>query len=90
MNSGTTDIVVPAAYKQLRLWRGTSIPNLANGASATLGAGLGTLGYEWDIDADNGFRPPGAFRLSQTTSTSARSSQITGRGPWEDKQRLIT
>ncbi|WP_367765957.1 DUF4082 domain-containing protein [Arthrobacter sp. HS15c] len=71
VNSGTTDIVVPAAYKQLRLWRGTSIPNLANGASATLGAGLGTLGYEWDIDADNGFRPPGTFRLSQTTSTSA-------------------
>ena len=68
---GLPDIVVPAAYKQLRLWRGTSIPNLANGASATLGAGLGTLGYEWDIDADNGFRPPGAFRLSQTTSTSA-------------------
>ena len=71
VNSGTTDIVVPSAFKQLRLWRGTSIANLANGASATLGAGLGTLGYEWDIDADNGFRPPGTFRLSQTNSTSA-------------------
>lgn len=71
VNSGTTDIAVPAAYKQLRLWRGTSIPGMANGASVTLGAGLGTLGYEWDIDADNGFRPPGLFRLSQTTSTSA-------------------
>ena len=71
VNSGTTDIEVPAAYKQLRLWRGTSIANLAAGASATLGAGLGTLGYEWDIDADNGFRPPGAFRLSNTVSSSA-------------------
>ncbi|WP_240689916.1 DUF4082 domain-containing protein [Arthrobacter sp. PAMC25564] len=71
VNSGTTDIVVPAAYKQLRLWRGTSIANLAAGASATLGAGVGTLGYEWDIDADNGFRPAGSFRLSNTVSSSA-------------------
>ncbi|UZX05187.1 DUF4082 domain-containing protein [Arthrobacter sp. CDRTa11] len=71
VNSGTTDIVVPSAFKHLRLWRGTSIPGMANGASVTLGAGLGTLGYEWDIDADNGFRPPGAFRLSHTNSTNA-------------------
>ncbi|WP_237563608.1 N,N-dimethylformamidase beta subunit family domain-containing protein, partial [Arthrobacter sp. H-02-3] len=71
VNSGTTDIVVPSTYKQLRLWRGTSIANLAAGASATLGAGLGTLGYEWDIDADNGFRPAGSFRLSNTVSSSA-------------------
>lgn len=71
VNSGTTDIVVPSTYKQLRMWRGTSIPSLADGASATLGAGLGTLGYEWDMDADNGFRPPGTFRLSHTQSTSA-------------------
>ena len=71
VNSGTTDIQVPSAFKQLRLWRGTSIPGMANGASVTLGAGSGTLGYEWDIDADNGFRPPGTFRLSQTTNTSA-------------------
>ena len=26
-----------------------------------------TLGYEWDDDADNGFRPAGQFRLSSTT-----------------------
>ena len=26
-----------------------------------------TLGYEWDEDADNGFRPAGQFRLSSTT-----------------------
>lgn len=71
VNSGTTDIVVPAAYKQLRLWRGTSIPAMASGASVTLGSGLGTLGYEWDSDAVNGFRPAGSFRLSQTTNTAA-------------------
>ncbi len=26
-----------------------------------------TLGYEWDEDPDNGFRPAGSFRLSSTT-----------------------
>ncbi|WP_457964493.1 DUF4082 domain-containing protein [Arthrobacter sp. D1-29] len=71
VNSGTADIDVPSAFKHLRFWRGTSIPGMANGALVTLGDGLGTLGYEWDIDADNGFRPPGAFQLSHTNSNSA-------------------
>ncbi|MEA2534508.1 MAG: large repetitive protein [Actinomycetota bacterium] len=71
VNSGTTDIKVPAAYAQLRLWRNTPVASLAAGQSITLGAGLGTLGYEWDADTDNGFRPAGLFDLSSTTSTSA-------------------
>ena len=33
----------------------------------TLSPGTGTLGYEWDIDLDNGFRPAGLFDLSSTT-----------------------
>ena len=37
----------------------------------TLGPGDGTLGYEWDAEPDNGFRPAGLFDLSSTTSTSA-------------------
>ncbi len=37
----------------------------------TLGPGTGTLGYEWDIEVDNGFRPAGLFDLSSTTSTDA-------------------
>ena len=37
---------------------------------ATLPAG--TLGYEWDADPDNGFRPAGRFRLSSTTVTGAQ------------------
>ena len=45
--------------------------NLAAGQSATLGPGDGTLGYEWDTEPDNGFRPTGLFDLSSTTSTSA-------------------
>jgi hypothetical protein len=62
---GTTSIVVPEIYGKMRLWRNTSIANLAPGASATLP--FGTLGYEWDEDLDNGFRPAGLVRLSSTT-----------------------
>jgi hypothetical protein len=73
VNSGTTDIKVPSAYSKLRFWRNTAVAGLGNGQTLTLGAGLGTLGYEWDADSDNGFRPAGAFRLSATTSTTAET-----------------
>ena len=57
VNSGTSDIKVPAKYGKLRLWRNTA----ARGADARPDAdalpGTGTLGYEWDVDVDNGFRP---------------------------------
>src|SRR5215472_7182238 len=72
VNAGTTDIQVPAYYSKLRLWRNTAVANLQPGQTATLGAGIGTLGYEWDVDADNGFRPAGLFELSSTTDTSAQ------------------
>jgi len=62
-------ITVPAEDGKMRLWRNTSVANLAAGQSATLPTG--TVGYEWDVDADNGFRPPGLFRLSTTTVPSA-------------------
>src|SRR5205814_3156171 len=69
VNSGTTDITVPSRYSKLRFWRNTPVAVLPSGNSITLGAG--TLGYEWDVDADNGFRPPGLFDMSATTVTSA-------------------
>jgi hypothetical protein len=47
------------------------VASLTGSQSVTLGAGLGTLGYEWDTDPDNGSRPPGEFDLSSTTSSSA-------------------
>jgi hypothetical protein len=62
---GSNGIEVPAADGKLRLWRNTSVAALAPGQVATLAAG--TLGYEWDEDLDNGFRPAGLFRLSLTT-----------------------
>jgi hypothetical protein len=58
-------IKVPASFKSLRFWNNTSIRNLAAGATKTFAAG--TLGYEWDEDLDNGFRPPGLIDLSSAT-----------------------
>ena len=64
--SAAIGIQVPAEYANLRLWRNTSVAALQPGEVAQLAAG--TLGYEWDEDPDNGFRPPGQFRLSSTTA----------------------
>jgi hypothetical protein len=58
-------IKVPAADGKMRFWRNTSIANLSSGQTATLGPNV--LGYEWDEDLNNGFRPPGAINLSTTT-----------------------
>jgi hypothetical protein len=65
VNRGSAAITVPAAYSKLRIWRNTSIATLSPGQTATFGTN--TLGYEWDEDLDNGFRPAGLFDLSSTT-----------------------
>ncbi len=67
VNAGTADIKVPAANGKLRLWRNTAAATLGTGQTLTLGSGIGTLGYEWDLDIDNGFRPAGLLDLSTTT-----------------------
>ncbi len=67
VNSGTADLTVPYQYSKLRIWHNTAVANLSPGQSTTLSPGAGTLGYEWDVDANNGFRPPGEFDLSSTT-----------------------
>ena len=58
-------IIVPAEYARLRFWRNTDVARLEPGERAVLLKGL--LGHEWDEDLDNGFRPAGLFRLSETT-----------------------
>ena len=58
-------LIVPAEYAALRFWRDTEVSELKRGERAVLLKGL--LGHEWDEDLDNGFRPPGLFRLSETT-----------------------
>ena len=50
---------------EMRFWRNTSVANLTGNQTATLGDHV--LGYEWDEDIDNGFRPAGLFHLSTTT-----------------------
>ncbi len=60
-------IQVPEAEGKMRLWRNTSVATLGAGQVATFPTG--TLGYEWDTDLDNGFRPPGLIRMSSTTIT---------------------
>ncbi len=58
-------MTVSAEDGKMRLWRDTSIANLAPGQTATLTPNV--LGYEWNEDLDNGFRPPGAINYSSTT-----------------------
>ncbi len=67
VNSGSAEITVPAQYGKLRLWRNTAVANLKTGQTLTLAPEADTLGYEWDEDVDNGFRPAGEFDLSSTT-----------------------
>ncbi|MEC4749602.1 N,N-dimethylformamidase beta subunit family domain-containing protein [Methylomicrobium sp. Wu6] len=70
VNDGaTTSITVPEADGKMRFWRNTSIATLAPGNTATLPNG--TLGYEWDVDLDNGVRPAGLIRLSTTIVNNA-------------------
>jgi hypothetical protein len=77
VNDGATaGITVPAAEGRLRLWRDTPLATQAAGASTTLP--VGTLGYEWDVDVDNGVRPPGLVRLSSTTVSNAPVLQDNG------------
>ena len=71
VNSGSTDITVPSAYSKLRFWRNTRVASLGSGQSLRLAPGSNDLGYEWDVDADNGFRPAGLMDMSSTTFTNA-------------------
>jgi len=64
-DASSGDIRVPAQFGGLRLWRNTAAATLPPGGSLKLGSS--TLGFEWDVDADNGFRPAGSIRLSSTT-----------------------
>jgi len=76
VNCCTDAIQVPAADGKLRFWRHTSVAALASGQIATLPSG--TLGYEWDVDADNGHRPAGSMRLSTTTLNMPQVLQDNG------------
>lgn len=55
---------VPSAFSQLRWWRNTEVARLETGQTYYSLPGL--LGHEWDEDLDNGYRPQGLIRLSDT------------------------
>ncbi|WP_214409858.1 DUF4082 domain-containing protein [Sphaerisporangium fuscum] len=59
-------LTVPAADGKMRFWRGTSVANQVTGSVSI----PGLVGYEWDEDIDNGFRPKGLVPLSSTTATA--------------------
>ncbi|MGW4207625.1 DUF4082 domain-containing protein [Lentzea sp. NPDC004789] len=69
-------IQVPAEDGKMRFWRNTSVANQSAGQVATLAPS--SLGYEWDEDVDNGFRPNNMIRLSKTTQTVAAKIQDYG------------
>ncbi len=58
-------LTVPSNFSQLRFWRNTAIARLA--ANQTYTFPYAILGYEWDEDLDNRFRPAGVVDLSSTT-----------------------
>jgi hypothetical protein len=57
-------ILVPQADGQMRFWRNTAVATLGSGQTYTTPAGV--LGYEWDMDLDNGARPAGLIDMSTT------------------------
>jgi N,N-dimethylformamidase beta subunit-like, C-terminal/Domain of unknown function (DUF4082)/Bacterial Ig-like domain/Bacterial Ig domain len=59
------EIKVPEALGKYRFWRNTAVANQSPGQTATVGPI--TVGYEWDEDLNNGFRPSGLIRLSTNT-----------------------
>lgn len=61
---GQHSISVSSEEGRLRFWRHTDLATLAPSQTARLAPHI--LGYEWDVDMDNGYRPFGLFHLSST------------------------
>ncbi|WP_184695814.1 DUF4082 domain-containing protein [Rhizobium leguminosarum] len=55
-------ISIPYDYSNLRFWRNTDVSQTQEGGTYNLVQNL--LGYEWDSDVENGFRPDGLVNLS--------------------------
>ncbi|WP_343715859.1 DUF4082 domain-containing protein [Inquilinus sp.] len=58
-------ITIPYSLSKFGFWTNTSIANLQPGQTGSLIPNL--LGYEWDTNSNNGFRPAGLIDLSSTT-----------------------
>jgi hypothetical protein len=71
----TSNIEVPPDDRKMRFWR-NAFSTVPVDQVAVLP--FGVLGYEWNEDLDNGFRPAGQIRLSTTTRSVARYIQDWG------------
>jgi hypothetical protein len=69
-------IKVPSTYATQPFWRNTRVAKLTSGQTTTLA--VGTLGYEFDENVNNGFRPAGLTQLSSTTISGALKLQDYG------------
>ncbi|HEV8635795.1 MAG TPA: N,N-dimethylformamidase beta subunit family domain-containing protein, partial [Chloroflexota bacterium] len=69
-------IGVPSADGKMRFWRNTSVATLPSAQTASIG--VDTIGYEWDEDLDNGFRPAGLIRLASSTLSVTQKLQDNG------------
>jgi len=58
-------ITIPYDLSNFRFWTNTAVDDIQPGEVYALTQNL--LGYEWDSDVDNGFRPAGLINLSSTT-----------------------
>ena len=58
-------IQIPYDLSNFRFWSNTEVANIQPGQVYSLVPNL--LGYEWDSDVDNSFRPAGLIPLSSTT-----------------------
>eukprot|EP00038_Savillea_parva_P004136 m.134462 g.134462 ORF g.134462 m.134462 type:complete len:855 (+) comp11387_c1_seq1:141-2705(+) len=67
---------VPSTFRQFRQWRNTKISELRPGEVYTTFKGV--LGHEWDEDLDNGHRPEGQIRFSETTVDNVQYIQDHG------------
>ncbi|MBB3326110.1 DUF4082 domain-containing protein [Microlunatus antarcticus] len=61
-NSDDFPMQVSSEEGKLRVWRGTTLASMANGAKATLADHM--VGYESNEDIDNGYRPDGLIDMS--------------------------
>ncbi|MBD0415488.1 DUF4082 domain-containing protein [Oryzicola mucosus] len=52
-------------FSNLRFWRNTDVADLEEGESLDLVQNI--LGYEWNSDVENGFRPAGLINMSLST-----------------------
>ena len=69
-NSPAGVFTVPYPYSKARIWRNTAVAATPAGGSTSLLASA--LGYEFDTDADNGFRPAGLIDVSHTVASVAQ------------------